>query len=77
MRDWRLEDEEEGDGPKPDAAAAAGGPVASALFKSRTVLIFGEVNMRMAERADHFHVAGGVRDVAAAGAVDGGDGGWA
>ena len=50
MRDWRLEDEEEGDAPKPDAAAAAGGPVASALFKSRTVLVFGEVNMRMAER---------------------------
>ena len=52
MRDWRLDDEEEGDGPKPDAAAAAaaGGPVASALFKSRTVLVFGEVNMRMAER---------------------------
>jgi ATP-dependent Clp protease protease subunit len=51
MRDWRLDDEEEGDGPKPDAAAAAaGGPVASALFKSRTILVFGEVNMRMAER---------------------------
>lgn len=50
MRDWRLDDEEEGDGPKPDAAAAAGGPAASALFKSRTVLVFGEVNMRMAER---------------------------
>ena len=49
MRDWRLDDEEEGDAPKPDAAAA-GGPVASALFKSRTVLVFGEVNMRMAER---------------------------
>ena len=51
MRDWRLDDEEEGDRPKPDAdAATAGGPIVGALFKSRTVLVFGEVNMRMAER---------------------------
>ena len=51
MRDWRLDDEEEGDRPKPDAdAAMAGGPIVGALFKSRTVLVFGEVNMRMAER---------------------------
>ena len=38
MRDWRLDDEEEGDAPKPDAAAAAGGPVASALFKSLSLI---------------------------------------
>ena len=51
MRDWRLDDEEEGDTPKPEAdAAMAGGPIVGALFKSRTVLVFGEVNMRMAER---------------------------
>jgi ATP-dependent Clp protease protease subunit len=51
MRDWRLDDEEEGETPKPEAdAAMAGGPIVGALFKSRTVLVFGEVNMRMAER---------------------------
>jgi len=50
MRDWRLDDEEEGDGAdKPDMPMTAG-PVQNALFKSRTVLIFGEINMRLAER---------------------------
>ena len=50
MRDWRLDDEdEEGASPKPDMPMTAG-PVQNALFKSRNVLVFGEVNMRMAER---------------------------
>jgi ATP-dependent Clp protease protease subunit len=50
MRDWRLDDEEEGEGAdKPDMPMTAG-PVQNALFKSRTVLIFGEINMRLAER---------------------------
>ena len=45
------EDEDEGDdkGSKPDMPMTAG-PVQNALFKARTVLVFGEVNMRMAER---------------------------
>lgn len=45
---FRLEDEEE----KPEAAKAEPPtpPVAQALYKSRTVLIFGEVDMKMAER---------------------------
>ena len=50
MRDWRLDDEdEEGGEPKPDMPMTSG-PVQNALFKSRTVLIFGEINMRLAER---------------------------
>ena len=46
-------DDEEGDedekGGRPDMPMTAG-PVQNALFKSRTVLIFGEINMRLAER---------------------------
>ena len=44
----RLDDEDE----KPDAAKPEpqSTPVTQALFKSRTVLIFGEVDMKMAER---------------------------
>ena len=50
MRDWRLDDEDEGtDATKPDMPMTAG-PVQNALFNSRTVLIFGEINMRLAER---------------------------
>ena len=50
MRNWRLDDEdEEGGEPKPDMPMTAG-PVQNALFKSRTVLIFGEIDMRLAER---------------------------
>ena len=51
MRNWRLdeEEEEEGSEPKPDMPMTSG-PVQNALFKSRTVLIFGEINMRLAER---------------------------
>jgi ATP-dependent Clp protease protease subunit len=50
MRNWRLDEEDDESGePKPDMPMTAG-PVQNALFKSRTVLIFGEVNMRLAER---------------------------
>jgi ATP-dependent Clp protease protease subunit len=45
---FRLEDEEEkSENSKPEPQIP---PVAQALFKSRTVLIFGEVDMKMAER---------------------------
>ena len=55
MTDFRMprmdddEDEkpEKNDGMRPNQPMA---PVADALFKSRTVLIFGEVNMKLAER---------------------------
>lgn len=50
MRNWRLDEEDDESGePKPDMPMTAG-PVQNALFKSRTVLIFGEINMRLAER---------------------------
>ena len=51
MRKWRLDDDEEGeDGArKPDMPMTAG-PVQNGLYKSRTVLIFGEIDMRLAER---------------------------
>jgi ATP-dependent Clp protease protease subunit len=46
-------DDEDGDedekGRKPDMPMTSG-PVQNALFKSRTVLIFGEIDMRLAER---------------------------
>ena len=46
---WLDEDEDGEDTRLPDMPMNAG-PVQNALYKSRTVLIFGEVNMRMAER---------------------------
>ena len=51
MRNWRLdEDDDSEDGArKPDMPMTAG-PVQNALYKSRTVLIFGEIDMRLAER---------------------------
>jgi ATP-dependent Clp protease protease subunit len=50
MRDWRLDEEDDETGePKPDMPMTSG-PVQNALFKSRTVLVFGEINMRLAER---------------------------
>ena len=50
MRNWRLDEEDDESGePKPDMPMTAG-PVQNALFKSRTVLVFGEINMRLAER---------------------------
>ena len=44
------EDNDEKDDEKNKAPEPQSSPVAQALFKSRTVLIFGEVNMKMAER---------------------------
>ena len=54
MTQWttRLDDEDDGEeekGRAPDMPMTAG-PVQEALFKSRTVLIFGEIDMRLAER---------------------------
>src|SRR5579859_3591134 len=50
-RNWL--DDEEGDeeekGRQPDMPMTSG-PVQNALFKSRTVLVFGEIDMRLAER---------------------------
>jgi len=47
---FRLEDEDDDDkGRLPDMPMSAG-PVQNALFKSRTVLLFGEIDMRLAER---------------------------
>ena len=43
--DDNEKDDDKEKGPEPQIS-----PVAQALFKSRTVLIFGEVNMKMAER---------------------------
>ena len=42
-------DEDEDKGRQPDMPMTAG-PVQNALFKSRTVLVFGEIDMRLAER---------------------------
>ena len=54
MTQWTAwldeDDDEEGKGREPDMPMTAG-PVQNALFKSRTVLIFGEIDMRTAERA--------------------------
>ena len=51
MRNWRLDEDEDGDenARKPDMPMTSG-PVQNALFKSRTVLVFGEIDMRLAER---------------------------
>jgi ATP-dependent Clp protease protease subunit len=54
MTQWTTRlDDEDGDeaekGRAPDMPMTAG-PVQNALFKSRTVLIFGEIDMRLAER---------------------------
>jgi len=46
----RLFDEDDDDKEKKEAPEPQSSPVAQALFKSRTVLIFGEVDMKMAER---------------------------
>lgn len=43
------DDGEEGKGRQPDMPMTAG-PVQNALFKGRTVLVFGEIDMRLAER---------------------------
>jgi len=54
MTQWRVwlddeEPDEEDKGRLPDLPMTAG-PVQNALFKSRTVLVFGEIDMRLAER---------------------------
>jgi ATP-dependent Clp protease protease subunit len=51
MQNWRLDDEEEGEeaAGRPDMPMT-NGPVQNALFNARTVLVFGEINMRLAER---------------------------
>ncbi len=46
----RRLDEEDDDDKKPQAPEPQSSPVAQALFKSRTVLIFGEIDMKLAER---------------------------
>jgi len=46
----RAFDEDDDDTEKKGAPEPQSSPVANALFKSRTVLIFGEVDMKMAER---------------------------
>ena len=46
---WLDEDEDEDKGRQPDMPMTSG-PVQNALFKSRTVLVFGEIDMRLAER---------------------------
>jgi ATP-dependent Clp protease protease subunit len=43
------EDDDEDKGRQPDMPMTSG-PVQNALFKSRTVLVFGEIDMRLAER---------------------------
>ena len=49
MPTGRLDDDEDEQESKPDMPMTAG-PVQNALFKGRTVLVFGEINMRLAER---------------------------
>jgi len=46
----RLFDEDDDEKPNEKAPEAQPSPVTNALFKARTVLIFGEVDMKMAER---------------------------
>src|SRR5271156_4430294 len=47
---YTFNDKEKDDDKSEDKAPEQSSPVAQALFKSRTVLIFGEVDMKMAER---------------------------
>ncbi len=47
---YRLDEEDEDDKSEKKSPDPQSSQVASALFKSRTVLIFGEVDMKMAER---------------------------
>src|ERR1700748_3797189 len=47
---YTFNDEEKGKDKQDDKGPEQSSPVAQALFKSRTVLIFGEVDMKMAER---------------------------
>ena len=47
MRRAEEEDDKEDKSPRPDPQSLE---IAKALYKSRTVLVFGEVDMKMAER---------------------------
>src|ERR1700748_2150799 len=47
---YTFNDEEKGKDKQDDKGPEQSSPVAKALYKSRTVMIFGEVNMKMAER---------------------------
>ncbi len=49
MQTGRLDEDEDDQDRKPDMPMTAG-PVQNALFKGRTVLLFGEIDMRLAER---------------------------
>jgi len=46
----RLDDEDEDDQARKPDMPMTSGPVQNALFKGRTVLVFGEIDMRLAER---------------------------
>lgn len=46
----RLDEDEETKSPSGPSPEQSASPVANALFKSRTVLIFGEIDMKLAER---------------------------
>jgi ATP-dependent Clp protease, protease subunit len=51
MLNWRLdEDDDSEDGARKPNMPMTAGPVQNALYKSRTVLVFGEIDMRLAER---------------------------
>jgi len=50
VNDYRRMDDEDDDGARKPDMPMTSGPVQNALFKSRTVLVFGEVDMRLAER---------------------------
>lgn len=47
---WRMDDDEDKSDKEDARSSQPIAPVAEALFKSRTVLIFGEVTMKLAER---------------------------
>jgi len=50
VRSLRRLDEEDEDDPKSQSPEPQSTPVQKALFKSRTVLVFGEIDMKLAER---------------------------
>ena len=50
MRQFDEDDDQEKEKPEDKTPEQPISPVAQALFKSRTVLVFGEVDMKMAER---------------------------
>jgi ATP-dependent Clp protease protease subunit len=50
MRTGRLDDDDDDDQSRKPDMPMTSGPVQNALFKGRTVLVFGEIDMRLAER---------------------------